>query len=120
VRVARPPHGRHVGQAPGGVQRTGPWERGRLGGAWVSEIYSTGVLSPGAPLNITVWSYVDQLGVAVLTDDRTFADPHEATDALSQAFSELRRAAGVSETLGSQNGIEGGVEQSQPIVGGSG
>ena len=98
----------------------GPRERGRLGGAWVSEIFSTGVLSPGAPVNITVWSYVDQLGVAVLTDDQTFADPHEATDVLSQEFSELRRAAGVSETLGSQNGIEGGIEQSQPIVGGSG
>ena len=46
----------------------------RAGGAWVSEIYSTGVLSPGVPVNITVWSYVDQLGVAVLTDDQTFAE----------------------------------------------
>ncbi|WP_197502468.1 WS/DGAT/MGAT family O-acyltransferase, partial [Mycobacterium scrofulaceum] len=53
----------------------GPRERGHFGGATVSEIYSTGVLSPGAPVNITVWSYVDQLGVAVLTDDRTFKDP---------------------------------------------
>ena len=60
----------------------GPRERGHFGGAAVSEIYSTGVLSPGAPVNITVWSYVDQLGVAVLTDDQTFNDPHEATDAL--------------------------------------
>ena len=75
----------------------GPRERGHFGGAPVSEIYSTGVLSPGAPVNITVWSYVDQLGIAVLTDDQTFNDPHEATDALSAAFSELRRAAGVSE-----------------------
>jgi len=74
----------------------GPRERGHFGGAPVSEIYSTGVLSPGAPVNITVWSYVDQLGVAVLTDDQTFHDPHEATDALSEAFSELRSAAGLS------------------------
>jgi hypothetical protein len=74
----------------------GPRERGHFGGAPVSEIYSTGVLSPGAPLNITVWSYVDQLGVAVLTDDQTFNDPHEATDAISAAFSELRSAAGLS------------------------
>jgi diacylglycerol O-acyltransferase / wax synthase len=74
----------------------GPRERGHFGGAAVSEIYSTGVLSPGAPVNITVWSYVDQLGVAVLTDDKTFNDPHEATDALSAAFAELRSAAGVS------------------------
>jgi diacylglycerol O-acyltransferase / wax synthase len=74
----------------------GPRQRGHFGGAPVSEIYSTGVLSPGAPVNITVWSYVDQLGVAVLTDDKTFNDPHEATDALSQAFGELRSAAGLS------------------------
>ncbi|WP_197503726.1 wax ester/triacylglycerol synthase family O-acyltransferase [Mycobacterium sp. 852002-30065_SCH5024008] len=74
----------------------GPRERGHFGGAAVSEIYSTGVLSPGAPVNITVWSYVDHLGVAVLTDDRTFNDPHEATDAISAAFAELRAAAGVS------------------------
>jgi hypothetical protein len=74
----------------------GPRERGHFGGAAVSEIYSTGVLSPGAPVNITVWSYVDQLGIAVLTDDLTFHDPHEATDALTAAFTELRDAAKVS------------------------
>ena len=74
----------------------GPRERGHFAGAPVSEIYSTGVLSPGAPVNITVWSYVDQLGIAVLTDDETFDDPHEATEALSRAFSELRCAAGLS------------------------
>ena len=74
----------------------GPRERGHFGGATVSEIYSTGVLSPGAPVNITVWSYVDQLGVAVLTDDQTFKEPHEATDAISDAFIELRSAAGIS------------------------
>lgn len=74
----------------------GPRKRGHFGGAAVSEIYSTGVLSPGAPVNITVWSYVDQLGVAVLTDDRTFNDPHEATDAISASFAELRSAAGFS------------------------
>ncbi|CDO90947.1 WS/DGAT/MGAT family O-acyltransferase [Mycobacterium triplex] len=74
----------------------GPRERGHFGGAAVTEIYSTGVLSPGAPVNITVWSYVDGLGIAVLTDDLTFEDPHEATDAMTKAFAELRRAAGIS------------------------
>jgi diacylglycerol O-acyltransferase / wax synthase len=79
----------------------GPRERGHVAGAPVSEIYSTGVLSPGAPVNITVWSYVDQLGVAVLTDDQTFNDAHEATDALRSAFAELRSAAGVYRLIGS-------------------
>jgi len=74
----------------------GPRQRGHFGGATVTEIYSTGVLSPGAPVNITVWSYADQLGIAVLTDDLTFKEPHEATDAITNAFSELRSAAGVS------------------------
>jgi len=74
----------------------GPRERGHFGGATVSEIYSTGVLSPGAPVNITVWSYAGQLGIAVLTDDQTFNDPHEATDELIAAFTELRSAAGIS------------------------
>mgnify|MGYP005813383415 CR=1 FL=1 len=74
----------------------GPRERGHFGGAAVSEIYSTGVLSPGATVNITAWSYVDQLGVAVLTDDQTFDDPHEATDTISAAFAELRLAAKIS------------------------
>ena len=72
----------------------GPRERGHFGGAPVSEVYSTGVLSLGAPVNITVWSYVDQMGIAVLTDDRTFGDVHEATAALVEAFAEIHRAAG--------------------------
>ncbi|MET0899780.1 MAG: wax ester/triacylglycerol synthase family O-acyltransferase [Mycobacterium sp.] len=77
----------------------GPREAGRLGGAVVTEIYSTGVLSPGVGLNITVWSYVDQVNIAVLSDDRTFGDVHEATDAMLAAFAELRSAAGFSGVL---------------------
>jgi WS/DGAT/MGAT family acyltransferase len=86
----------------------GPRKRGHFGGAAVTEIYSTGVLSPGAPVNITVWSYVDQLGVAVLTDDQTFKDAHEATDAMTKAFAELRSAAGVptQTTSGGENGVQ--------------
>lgn len=77
----------------------GPRERGRLGGAVVSEIYSTGVLSPGVGMNMTVWSYVDQVNIAVLSDDETFGDVHEATDAMIRAFTELRLAAGLSGDL---------------------
>ncbi len=50
-------------------------------------------------MNITVWSYVDQLAVSVLTDDRTLEDPHEATDALIESFVDIRRAAGLSGDL---------------------
>jgi hypothetical protein len=50
-------------------------------------------------VNITVWSYVDQMGIAVLTDDQTFGDVHEATDALVAAFRELHTAAGLSTDI---------------------
>lgn len=74
----------------------GPRERGTIGGAPVTEIYSVGILSAGAAVNITVWSYADQVDISVLSDDRTFDDVHEATDAMIHAFSEIRRAAGFS------------------------
>ena len=46
---------------------------------------------------MTVWSYVDQLDIAVLSDDQTFKDPHEATDAMVHAFGEIRRACGLAD-----------------------
>jgi diacylglycerol O-acyltransferase len=77
----------------------GPREHGRVGGALVTEIYSVGPLTTGSGLNITVWSYVDQLNVSVLSDGATLADAHELTDAMMAAFVEIRRAAGLSEEL---------------------
>ncbi|MGV0790829.1 WS/DGAT/MGAT family O-acyltransferase [Mycolicibacterium sp. XJ1819] len=77
----------------------GPREPGRVGGALVTEIYSVGPLTTGSGLNITVWSYVDQLNISVLTDGATLSDPHELTDAMIDAFVEIRRAAGLPEEL---------------------
>ena len=77
----------------------GPRERGDIVGAVVSEIYSVGPVVTGSGMNITVWSYVDQLAISVLTDDVTLNDPHEATDAMLDAFTELRVAAGLSGDL---------------------
>jgi len=77
----------------------GPRERGLIHGARVSEIYSVGPIVAGSGMNITVWSYVDQLSISVLTDDRTLADPHEATEALIDAFVEIREAAGLPAAL---------------------
>jgi WS/DGAT/MGAT family acyltransferase len=77
----------------------GPREHGRVGGALVTEIYSVGPLTAGSGLNITVWSYVDQLNVSVLSDSATLEDPHEVTEAIIEDFIEIRRAAGLSEKL---------------------
>jgi diacylglycerol O-acyltransferase / wax synthase len=75
----------------------GPREHGHIGGATVSEIYSVGVLSPGSAFNMTVWSYVDQVDISILSDDRTFNDIHEATDAMIHGLAEIREAAGLSD-----------------------
>lgn len=77
----------------------GPRERGSIDGATISEIYSVGPLVIGSGMNITVWSYVDQLSVSVLTDDLTTDDPHEVTDAMVAAFVELRAAVGCGREL---------------------
>lgn len=77
----------------------GPRQRGRFGDITLNELYSVGPLTAGCGLNITVWSYADQLNISVLTDDRTVRDPHEVTEALVRSFGEIRRAAGLSPTL---------------------
>lgn len=77
----------------------GPRERGVFEGATIDEIYSVGPIVAGSGMNITVWSYVDQLAISVLTDDKTLRDPHEATDAIIDAFGEIRRAAGLPAGL---------------------
>jgi hypothetical protein len=77
----------------------GPREHGRVGGALVTEIYSVGPLTTGSGLNITVWSYVDQLNVSVLADGATVDDPHEVTEAVVDELIEIRRAAGLSDQL---------------------
>jgi WS/DGAT/MGAT family acyltransferase len=85
----------------------GPRARGHLAGAPVSEIYSAGPLIAACGINITVWSYVDQLNVSVITDDRTVQDPHEATDAMVRAFAEISAAAGLS-------GVSASVDTAMP------
>ncbi|WP_428338921.1 WS/DGAT/MGAT family O-acyltransferase [Mycobacterium sp.] len=77
----------------------GPRTRGHVGGVSMSEIYSVGPLQAGSGLNITVWSYVDQLNISVISDDRTFEDTHEVTDAMLRAFVDIRDAAGLPTGL---------------------
>ncbi len=72
----------------------GPRHRGRIAGAVVDEIYSVGPVAAGVGLNMTVWSYADQVSISVLSDDQTLNDTHEATDAMIHAFADIRSAAG--------------------------
>ena len=77
----------------------GPRERGEVGDAVVTEICSVGPLTAGSGLNITVWSYVDQLNISVIADGATVDDPHELTDAMIADFKKVRAVAGLSEEL---------------------
>ncbi|MBV9637994.1 MAG: wax ester/triacylglycerol synthase family O-acyltransferase [Mycobacteriaceae bacterium] len=77
----------------------GPRQISSFDGATITEIYSVGPLAAGSALNITVWSYADQLAISVLTDDVTVDDPHEVTDAMTQEFAEIRLAVGLSTAI---------------------
>jgi diacylglycerol O-acyltransferase len=50
-------------------------------------------------MNITVWSYADQVNISVLTDDRSVGDAHEVTDAMLREFAEIRCSCGLSSEL---------------------
>lgn len=78
----------------------GPRERVTTAGAVVTDFYSVGPLAAGAALNVTVWSYVDQLSIAVLGDADFIRDAHELTDAFQSAFTELQKAASRHGCLG--------------------
>ena len=77
----------------------GPREPRYFAGTEITGFYSVGPLSPGLGVNITVWSYVDQLNVSVLADDSTFGDAYEVTREMRAALTELRTAVGLSDEL---------------------
>lgn len=77
----------------------GPRDRGEVGDAVVTEIYSVGPLTTTSGLNITVWSYVDQLNISVIADGATVDDPHEVTDAILADFRKIRGVVGLPEEL---------------------
>lgn len=78
----------------------GPRQYGRIAGARLEHFYSVGPLTSGVGVNITVWSYVEQLNISVLADDATFEDPHEVTDAIQEAFDCIQRSARVPSEIG--------------------
>jgi diacylglycerol O-acyltransferase / wax synthase len=76
----------------------GPREHVHVAGATIAEFYSVGPLVAGSGLNITVWSYADQLNISVLADAATLDDAHEVTDEMLRQFAEIASAAGVYAT----------------------
>jgi diacylglycerol O-acyltransferase len=73
----------------------GPREQLFIAGLPLGEFYSVGPLWEGCGLNMTIWSYVDQLNVSVLADRAILPEAHVITDAYGRAFEELRHAVGL-------------------------
>jgi diacylglycerol O-acyltransferase / wax synthase len=72
----------------------GPRELVTVAGTQIAEFYSVGPLVAGSGLNITVWSYANQLNISVLADAATLTDAHEVTEAMIREFAQITTAAG--------------------------
>jgi WS/DGAT/MGAT family acyltransferase len=59
----------------------------------VSAIYGVGPILGGVGLNITAWSYLDQMNLSLLSGRRTFPDLWPLTAMVNDAFEELRNEA---------------------------
>jgi WS/DGAT/MGAT family acyltransferase len=79
----RPPLNVVVSNVPG------PREPLYVAGARMEDIYSVGPILEGIGLNITVWSYCDQLNVGVIACREHVAEPREITDGMRNALDEL-------------------------------
>jgi diacylglycerol O-acyltransferase len=87
----RPPINLVVSNVPG------PREPLYVAGARMEGIYSVGPILEGIGLNVTVWSYCDQLNVGVIACREHISDPHEITDGMADALDELLAVARSAE-----------------------
>jgi diacylglycerol O-acyltransferase len=74
----------------------GPADLPTMDGAKVTALYSMGPILEGIGLNVTAWSFQDQLDVSVMGTPGTLADPWDLIDDLHVAAAELTRSLGVS------------------------
>ncbi|HXY26701.1 MAG TPA: wax ester/triacylglycerol synthase family O-acyltransferase [Acidimicrobiales bacterium] len=71
----------------------GPRQPLAFGPVTMRALYSVGPIVEGVGLNITAWSYVDQLFIGILGCPRSLPDPWAVADLLPQALGELEREA---------------------------
>ena len=70
----------------------GPRQQLETDQAVLESLYSVGPLQEGNGLNITVWSYMDQLNVSALACHRAMPDLERLTGYIPEAFRELQAA----------------------------
>jgi diacylglycerol O-acyltransferase len=71
----------------------GPKEAVSFGGARMTEMYSVGPILEGIALNITVWSYLDQMHFSLLSCPDNLADLRALATRLRPALDELAAAS---------------------------
>ncbi|MFY9588745.1 MAG: WS/DGAT domain-containing protein [Actinomycetota bacterium] len=64
-----------------------------IAGAKLAALYSVGPILEGIGLNITVWSYIDQMNFAAIACRDLLPDVHQVIDRLPDALDELLKAA---------------------------
>ena len=83
----RPPINLVVSNVPG------PRASLYIAGAKLVALYSVGPILEGIGLNITVWSYMDQMNFAAIACKDLLPEVHRITDGLPDALDELSKAA---------------------------
>jgi diacylglycerol O-acyltransferase len=73
----------------------GPKEHLFFGQIQLEALYSVGPILEGVGLNITAWSYVNALHLAILGSKTSVSDPWAIAGAIQASFEELRAAAGI-------------------------
>lgn len=77
------------------------------GGARLLELYSVGPILEGIGLNITVWSYLDDLFVGIIGCPETLPDPERITAGIGEALAELGVVANDVARAAGRGGIGG-------------
>ena len=70
----------------------GPRAPLQLGQLKLTQWFSIGQLAHGASLNVTVWSYVDQFNLSVLSDPKVLEDAWRLVDQFEASLVELEAA----------------------------
>lgn len=78
----------------------GPREPLFAGGARLVELYSVGPILEGIGVNVTVWSYLDQLYVGLLGCRETLPDADSIVEGMHAALDELVEAASATDAVG--------------------
>ena len=64
-----------------------------IAGARLSALYSVGPILEGIGLNVTVWSYIDQMNFAAISCTSLLPDVHRITEGLHESLDELLKAS---------------------------